>query len=139
MILKRIFVLVLAFLLLSTYALAEDYAPAAAVAEWSDEDFNGIWGNFYQISDGVGSSLRESAFHITLEIDGESAVNTFTYPDGENVTNCTIEYAAENVILTYESGSTADLSLLEDGTLQLHMEATTDIPETFMYFEKAEP
>ncbi len=138
MILKRMFSLVLAIMLLATCALAEDYAPAAAVAEWSAEDFNGIWDNFYQISGGVGSSLRESAFHISLAIEGETAVNTFTYPDGENVTNCTIEYAAENVILTYEDGSTADLTLLEDGTLQLHMEATAGIPETFMYFEKAE-
>ena len=135
---KRLFILVLAVSLLATCALAEEYVPAAAAAEWKAEDFNGTWRVFYMVSDGVGGSTKESVFQRSLAIDGESAVNTFTHPDGENVTNCTIEYAADNAILTYEDGSTAALALLEDGTLQLHLEATTDIPETFMYYEKAE-
>ena len=135
---KRMLVLILAILMLATCAFAEEYVPAAAAAEWKAEDFNGTWRVFYMISDGAGGSTRESVFQRSLAIDGESAVNTFTHPDGESVTNCTIDYAGENVILTYEDGSTAEITLLEDGTLQLHLDATTDIPETFMYYEKAE-
>ena len=138
MTLKRLFILALAILMLATCALAEEYTPAAAAAEWKAEDFNGTWRVFYMISDGVGSSTRDSVYQRSLAIDGESAVNTFTTPDDEFITNCTIDYSGENIILTYDDGSSAELTLLEDGTLQLHMEATTDIPETFMYYEKAE-
>ena len=136
--LKRLFILVLAILMLATCALAEEYTPAAAAAEWKTEDFNGTWHIFYRIDDGAGSSTRESAFQITLVIDGESAVNTFTYPDGENNTNCTLDYA-DSVTLTYDGGQTADVTLLEDGTLQVYMPATTDTMETTMFFEKVEP
>ena len=132
-------ILILAILMLATCALAEEYVPAAAAAEWKAEDFNGTWHIFYRIDDGAGSSTRESTFQITLVIDGESAVNTFTYPDGESITNCTIEYA-EGITLTYEGSSyTADVTLLEDGTLQVHVPATTDTLETTMFFEKVEP
>ena len=135
--LKRLFILVLAILMLTTCALAEEYTPAAAAAEWKVEDFNGTWHIYYRIDDGVGSSTRESAFQITIVIEGESAVYTFTYPEGESITNCTIEYA-EGITLTYEGGQ-ADVTLLEDGTLQVHMDATTDTMETTMFFEKVEP
>ncbi len=136
--LKRLLSLSLAILLLITCASAEEFAPAAAAAQWSAEDFNGTWHIFYRIDGGAGSSTRESAFQITLAIDGETAVNTFTYPDGESVTNCTFKCTTEEVVLTYDGGQTADITLLEDGTMQLHLEATDITPETYMYFEKVE-
>ncbi len=139
MIFKRLFFVALAIMLLAACAFAEEYTPAAPAAEWKVEDFNGTWSVFYMVSDGVGSDTRESVFQRSLAIDGESAVNTFTYPEGESIVNCTIEYADENIILTYEDGSQAELMLLEDGTLQLHLEANEINPETTLYYEKVEP
>lgn len=136
--LKRLSVLLLAILMLSACAFAEEYVPADVAAEWRAEDFNGAWHIFYRIDDGVGSSTRESDFQIDLVIDGESVIYTFSYPDGESVTNWTIEYA-EPVTLSYEDGQTMDVELLEDGTLQLHVDATGDTMETSMFFERVEP
>ena len=67
------------------------------------------------------------------------ARNTFSFPDGESVTNCTFECTAENATLTYETGQTAEATLLEDGILQLHTERTEINPESYMYFERVEP
>ena len=136
--LKRVFILLFAIMLLTACALAEDYEPAAAAAEWSAEDLNGTWNIFYRIDDGVGSSTKDSVFQISMVIDGESLVHTFSYGDGEDVSNATVEYTGDNAILTYEDGMAADATLLEDGTLQWHMEPTADTPECFMFFEKAD-
>ena len=136
--LKRLFSLVLAILMLAACAFAEEYEPAEAVAEWTAEDFNGTWHIFYRIDGDVASSTEGSDIQIDLVIDGETATNTLTYSGGESVTNCTIEYD-DAVQLTTENGDSADMTLLEDGTLQVIWPATEYTEVATLFFAKVEP
>ncbi|MBQ6595269.1 MAG: hypothetical protein IJH78_06415 [Clostridia bacterium] len=132
---KRIISLFLFLLILAVSACAEEYEPAAPLTEWGSADLDGSWKIFYRIDGGEGKSTEGSPFQISLVIDGENLTNTFTYPDGENVTECTVKFTEEGTFIDY-GDYLGEVQLLEDGTLQVHIEATDVIMDTVMFYAK---
>lgn len=138
---KRFVSFLVVMVLLMACACAEGFTPAAPLAEWNPEDFDGTWRMFYRIDGGEGKSTAGAEIQISMVIDGNSAEHIVTINEDVHTIPVDIEYTAENAILTYTGDyvSTADAMLLEDGTMQWHQEADDIVVESYLYFEKVEP